>query len=197
MQEQVAVALEHGARAIMYPMATSCAEVEHFVKAVAGRARTVVQIETQSLVEQCAGLRDIGWDAAYIGLNDLMISRGGSWLWEPLLDGTIESIMHTLAGRVVGLGGVTVVGEGDPIRFTWLLREIQRLGCRMSFLRRSFLRDIVGRDMSLEIEAVRAAWRAACRRLPAAVQRDHEQFLLALQRTKMDGGSLQPLNQAS
>ncbi len=172
IDSQVELALDCGARRIMLPMAASVAEVERFLRTVDGRALTLVQIETQPLVDQCADLASLPWDCAYIGLNDLMISRGADWLWWPLLDGTVEHIFRTLEGRAVGFGGVTVLSGGSPIPFVHLLGEMARLGCRLSFLRQSFHREIPGRELAAEIAAVRACWRALRQRAAAAAERD-------------------------
>ncbi len=176
LADEIECALDHGARAIMLPMATTPGQVQRFVDIVAGRVRTVIQIETQSLVDQCRELNSIGWDAAYIGLNDLMISRGGTWIWESIADGTVERIFELLPNRAVGFGGITIVGGGMPMPFVDLLREMARLGCRMSFLRRSFIRDIANRDMVSEIALVRAAWHAANQRSPQAEFADRRQL---------------------
>jgi hypothetical protein len=173
---EIETALEHGAKVLMLPMAKSARDVEKFLERVAGRARTIVQIETQSLVDDCAALKTLPWDYAFIGLNDLMISRGGNWLWEPLHDGTLDEICGQLAGRRIGFGGITVIGGGQPLRFTDLLREYGRLGCSFSFLRRTFHKEIGDRDLRAELDAVQATWRAICQRGPAAVRQDHVDF---------------------
>ena len=179
---EVRRALDGGASTLMLPMAQSPDEVEAFVPVVAGRARTLIQIETQALADRCAALRSIDWDYVHVGLNDLKISRGDAWLWTPLLDGTIERIHRALAGRVVGFGGATVIGGGVPIPFVGLLREMARLHAGMALLRRSFLREAAGRDWGAELRAVRAAWDALHERTPAAERRDHD-ALTALLRT--------------
>lgn len=173
---EIETALDHGARILMLPMAKSARDVEKFLARVAGRALTIVQIETQSLVDDCANLQALPWDYAFIGLNDLMISRGANWLWEPLYDGTLDTICGQLAGRRLGFGGVTVIGGGQPLRFTDLLREYGRLGCTFSFLRRTFHKEIGDRDLRAELDAVQATWKAIGQRGPLAVQQDHRDF---------------------
>lgn len=179
---EVQRALDGGASTLMLPMARAPREVEAFVRIVAGRARTLIQIETQALADQCAALQSIDWDYAHVGLNDLKISRGDSWLWAPVLDGTIERIHRALAGRIAGFGGATVIGGGVPIPFVGLLQEMARLHAGMALLRRSFLREAAGRDWGAELRAVRAVWAALHERTPAAEQYDHA-ALTALLRT--------------
>ncbi|MFB2893475.1 aldolase/citrate lyase family protein [Aerosakkonemataceae cyanobacterium BLCC-F50] len=181
---EIKTAIDNGAKIIMLPMAEHPSEIERFIKLVNGRAETAIQIETQPLVEHCHSLRDLGWSFAYIGLNDLMISRQSKWLWEGVADGTVERIFDILSDRQVGFGGVTVIGGGKPIPFVELLSEMARLGCHLSFLRRSFKREIQGRDLNAEIEAVGAVWSAACRRQPEAILQDHKLFMERIQETR-------------
>jgi hypothetical protein len=177
VDRHVEEALDCGAGLLMLPMAETPADVERFVDVVAGRAETIIQIETQSLVERCAELRSIGWDWAYIGLNDLMVSRRGRWYWEPFMDGTLDRIVEVLGGRGVGVGAVTIIGGGAPMPFTHLFREMARLGCGLTFLRRAFKREMTGRDFAAEVVAIRAFWAAACARREEAVAADHAAFL--------------------
>lgn len=183
-EEEIERALQAGARILMLPQATEPYEVAAFTRLVGGRARTLIQIETQSLVDRCEGLRELEWDFAHIGLNDLRISRNSDWLWEPLYDGTIEHVCRTLEGRTVGFGGGTIIGGGDPIPFIHLLREMARLDCGMCILRRTFKAEMTGRDMEAEVEAFDAKWAAAKARSPSAVEADHQALLDVLGRVQ-------------
>ena len=165
-------ALDAGAEILMLPMAESAGDVERFLSLVRGRARTLIQVETAALAERVDTITGLGWDYAYVGLNDLMISRRDTWLWTPLVDGTLDRIYDALAGRAVGFGGVTIVSGGHPLPFSDLLSEMARLSCRLSFMRRTFWREIEGRHLGAELDAVRAAWHAARMRSPEAVTRD-------------------------
>lgn len=182
MADEIECAIAHGAGGIMLPMAQSAAEVAGFLDRVAGRVRTIVQVETQGLVEDMAAFAALHWDAAYVGLHDLMLSRGAASMWEAVLDGTVERVFRTLAHRDVGFAGATVIGGGRPIRFTQLLQELARLGARLTFLRRSFSREIQDRDMVAEIAALQAAWAACHRRGPEAIETDRTILYADLQR---------------
>lgn len=148
---EIETALQAGADIIMLPMARSAGEVKTFLSLVNGRAKTLVQIETHDLVEDIEAFAKLDWDFAYIGLNDLMISRGGTHIWEALADGTVEKVFQQLAGRQYGFGGVTVVDGGVPLPFRLLVNEYARLGCEVSFLRRTFKREVAGRDVVEEL----------------------------------------------
>lgn len=173
---EIEEAIKNGAKIIMLPMASDAREVQEFIDLVDGRAKTIIQIETQRLVEDCDKLKFLPWDYAYIGLNDLMVSPRDNYIWNALLDGTVSHIYQTLANKDVGFGGVTVVTGGYPIPFIELLAEMSRLGCKLSFLRRSFKKDIQGRDMVAEIQAIRYAWQAACLRSESAILRDQNKL---------------------
>lgn len=59
-----------------------------------------------------------------------------------------------------------------------------RLNCRLSVLRRSFKREIVGRNFSAEIRAIRAVWEAASLRNIETTENDHLAFIDQLQAIK-------------
>lgn len=183
-RDEIELALDLGAKSLLLPMARDAGEVDSFVRMVGGRAEAGIMIETQELVERCSTLRESDWQYGYIGLNDLMISRRAAWLWEPLMDGTVEKIFTVLSGRALGFGGITIVGEGHPIRFSSLLREMSRLGSKFGVLRRSFIRDIVGRNIDAEIRAIRAHLYAAELRNTERVASDHVAFLDELKRVR-------------
>lgn len=170
-------AIDAGAGEIMLPMARNAAEVERFLALADGRVKTVVQIETQDLVEDLKTMGELPWTRAYIGLNDLQISRGrrGS-IWQGVADGTVEHIFGTLAGREIGFGGITVAEGGHPLPFKMLFGEMIRLGCAMSFLRRTFHKEIAGRDLKEEIAAIRKLEKSLEERSAQKVAADRRAF---------------------
>ena len=150
--------IEQNVHAIMLPMARSLADVERFLRLVAGRARTIVQVETPELFASAAGLRELPWDWLYVGLNDLMVARRDGFLWQPFADGSLERFCAALAPRQAGFGGVTVIGRGEPIPTLELIAEMVRLSCNLTVLRRSFMRDIDRGDVAHEISKIRRSF---------------------------------------
>jgi len=148
-------ALDLGARSIMLPMARSAAEVEQFLKLLNRRAEAIVQVETPSLMSAPHDLVGLEWDQLYVGLNDLMVARGDGFLWQPLLDGSLERLCTALHPRRVGFGGLTVIGAGAPLPTITLMAEMLRLQASVTVLRRSFVRDVAGRDVVQEIGRIR------------------------------------------
>lgn len=175
-EEEIEKALDAGAEILMLPQAKELSEVSAFLQLVDSRARTLIQIETQELVDRCEGLRKMDWDFAHVGLNDLRISRSSSWLWEPVYDGTVQHVCQALEERAVGFAGGTIIGGGDPIPFVHLLREMARLDCRMCILRRSFKSNLQGRDITAEIDAFYAKLRAAKARSESTTSADHQRL---------------------
>jgi hypothetical protein len=57
-----------------------------------------------------------------------------------------------------------------------LLGEVARLRSHFVFARRSYLRDIAGRDLVEEGARLRALWCELLTRDPARVERDHGEF---------------------
>ncbi len=174
--EQIDRAISGGATLLMQPMARTARDVEWFLRRVDGRADTIVQIETDELARTSADLGTLPWHSAYIGLNDLAISRGGGCIFDAFVDGTVENIFEALPGRRIGVGGATTVVGGRPLPFPLLLTEMARLGCAFTFLRRSFLREIMDRDMASELTAIASLWSSLTRRGSAAIASDRAAF---------------------
>jgi hypothetical protein len=61
------------------------------------------------------------------------------------------------------------------------MAEMERLGCAFSFLRRSFHRDMNGRDPEVEVPRIRAALDDAALRTAGERRRDHEALCSAIQ----------------
>lgn len=183
-EEEVEKALDAGAQILMFPQGETPSEVATFLELVGNRAQTLIQIETQDLIDHCEHLRALDWDFAHVGLNDLRISRDSSWLWEPVQDGTVEHVCRTLEGRAVGFGGATIIGGGDPIPFIHLLREMARLKCGMCILRRTFKSDMEGRDIEAELDAFYAKLAAARARRQSAINSDHQTLQDVLNRVQ-------------
>lgn len=182
LEDEVNIACEYGAQYIMFPMAVHEDDIHKFIDLVNGRAQTIIQIETQQLVNRVDKIRNIQWDYAYIGMLDLASSRGEDSIWPLFLDHTIENIVTTLHGRSVGFGGITVAGGGSPVPFTMLLHEMTRLSCALSFMRRSFKREVKNLDFNTEVDAIRSLIKASYARGHSAIIEDHSTFMAHISR---------------
>ena len=124
----------------MLPMWKSSAEVEKFADIVGNRAKKMLLLETK---EACQCLEDVlklgCADEIHIGLNDLRISTGKKFIFEPVADGTVESIFKIIKpyGVPCGFGGFGMPGEGVLLA-DLIIAEHYRLGSSMAILSRSF-----------------------------------------------------------
>ena len=76
---------------VMLPYFKTVREVETFIKAVDGRVRTSILLETREAAELIDDIISVGGiDEIHIGLNDLSHSYGKKFLFEELVDGTAD-----------------------------------------------------------------------------------------------------------
>lgn len=138
--DQIEEVISAGADILMLPMWRTPEEVSRFLEIVGGRCRTVLLLETME-AEECldAVLALPGIDMVHIGLNDLHLCRHKDFLFELLVDGTVERIGRKLqrAGIPYGFGGVAQPGAGF-LPAEHILGEHVRLGSSMVILSRSF-----------------------------------------------------------
>ena len=137
---EIDAVIEAGAEIIMLPMWKSVAEVASFVRAVNGRVKTTLLLETKEAV-QCLDevLKLQGVDEIHIGLNDLHLSYGYTFMFELLADGTVEKLCNKIrkAGLPYGFGGIARIGEG-ALPAEKVIMEHYRLGSTRAILSRSF-----------------------------------------------------------
>ena len=104
-EEEIEAVIEAGADIVMLPYFKTLEEVKRFLKAVDGRKRTSLLLETKEAADILDDiLRIDGIDEIHIGLNDLSMSMGKTFLFEVLTDGTVEKLCRKLkaAGMVYG-----------------------------------------------------------------------------------------------
>jgi 2-keto-3-deoxy-L-rhamnonate aldolase RhmA len=129
-----------GADRIMLPMWKTADEVDAFLKAVAGRVRTTLLLETKEAVEIVDEvLKNPMLDEIHIGLNDLHLSYGLTFMFELLANGTVESLCQKFRAKGIkyGFGGVARIGEG-MLPAEKVIMEHYRLGSTRAILSRAF-----------------------------------------------------------
>lgn len=139
-----------GADIIMLPMWKSVAEVTNFIKAVNGRCKTTLLLETKEAVESLDEvLEKCNMDEIHIGLNDLHLSYGMTFMFELLSDGTVEKITQKIKSKGIpyGFGGIARLGEGD-LPAERVIMEHYRLGSTRAILSRSFCNTDLMTDIS-------------------------------------------------
>jgi hypothetical protein len=169
-------AIDCGATHVIVPMVESPRDVERVVELNAGRARLGIMIETVAACDAAAAIAQVPVDFVYVGLLDLAIDRHEGNVFRPLVDGTGDRLRECFASTRFGIGGVTAVDCGSPVPCEVLMGELARLRADFVFARRSFKRDMVGRDMSVERRRIAATWQALQQRDATSVARDHDEF---------------------
>ena len=160
---EVDKAIAYGADVLMLPMVVDHHDAEQYVKMVSGRARVCIMIETAAAlarIDKILAVPDV--DEIFIGLNDLHISMGLTFMFELLSDGLVEYIADKCnkAGIPFGFGGIARIGEGD-LPSDYILGEHVRLGSTSVILSRTF-KGVTGVDKNAhqinlieEVEKVR------------------------------------------
>lgn len=132
--------IDAGADILMLPMWRTIQEVESFIKAVDGRAKTVLLLETKEAEECLTQVLELqGIDEIHIGLNDLHLSYHLTFMFELLTNGTVERICKKIAakGLPYGFGGIARLGAG-LIPAERIILEHYRLGSTRAILSRTF-----------------------------------------------------------
>ena len=142
-----------GADIVMLPMWKTSQEVENFVRAVDGRCKTTLLLETKEAVECLDDVLQLGGiDEIHIGLNDLHLSYKLDFMFELLTNGTVEKLTKKIrkAGLPYGFGGIARIGSGD-LPAEKIIIEHYRLQSTRAILSRSFCNTEVVSDLK-EIE---------------------------------------------
>lgn len=144
-----------GADIVMLPMWKTVDEVKRFLEAVDGRCKTTLLLETKEAVDCLDKVLDSGgMDEIHIGLNDLHLSYGLTFIFEPLSNGMIDMLTRKIASRGIpyGFGGIARLGAGD-LPAEKIIIEHYRLGSTRAILSRSFCNTDIITDLS-EVEEV-------------------------------------------
>lgn len=139
-EREINAIADAGADIIMLPMAKDADTVRRFVKLVGGRMKAVCLLERRELVERIDEILQIdGIDEIHVGLNDLHLSYGQRFMFEPLADGTVEYLAGKFTERGIpfGFGGIARIGKG-LLPSELVIAEHYRLGSEMAILSRSF-----------------------------------------------------------
>lgn len=182
---EIEQAIDAGVDEILLPMVRTVREVEEVLNRVRGRCGLGILVETMAGTELVNELACLPLSRVYVGLNDLAIERNSSNIFAPLIDGTLEKIRSPFQVSF-GFGGLTLPECGYPIPCRLLMGEIIRLGCDFSFLRRSFNRDISGRDIGVEIPRILKAIADGWLRTSQVVERDHDELLTKIRALPAD-----------
>ena len=138
--EEIEQVISSGAQSIMLPMWKTKSEVDAFLRTVGKRVHTVLLLETKEAVE-CMDevLENPLVDAIHIGLNDLHLSYGMTFMFELLADGTVEKLCKKCREKGIpyGFGGIAKLRKG-LVPAEHVIMEHYRLGSTGVILSRTF-----------------------------------------------------------
>lgn len=164
---------------ILVPMVRDLEAVESVLKKCEGRCGVGILVETRAALGILDELASMPLSRVYVGLNDLAIDLGERNIFTAILDGTVETVRRHFAAPF-GFGGLTLSDRGYPIACRLLIGEMARLNCTFSFLRRSFHRDIKGRDLKTEIPRLLRALQEARLRSSDGIAADRHELERAI-----------------
>lgn len=157
---QLELAFDLGADEVLLPMIRRPEEVETVLAFADGRPVAIL-IETMAAVAQAETLAGLGVSRIYVGLNDLSIDRGSDSIFAPLHDGTLDAVREAVGSTPFGFGGLTLPGLGSPVPSVEIMGHLARLDASFTFLRRSFWRDVAGRDPAAAVREILRAYEDA------------------------------------
>lgn len=138
--KEIETVISYGTEYIMLPMYRTAEEVKEFVACVGGRAKTMLLLETKEAMENLESYIEIpGIDEVHIGLNDLHLALKKKFMFELLIDGTVENICKKLKkyDKKYGFGGFARIGHG-LLPAECILTEHYALESTMAILSRGF-----------------------------------------------------------
>lgn len=139
-KDEINQTIINGAKIIMLPYFKTVEEVKTFIKLVNGRAKTMLLLETPEAVEVIDDILNVnGIDEIFIGLNDLSLGYGKRFMFELLMDGTVEDLCYKFKKSNIpyGFGGIASLGKG-LLPSEKIITEHYRLGSTCAILSRSF-----------------------------------------------------------
>lgn len=138
--EEINDVVNAGADIIMLPMWKDVDTVKNFLNCIDGRTKTTLLLETKEAVECIDEVLDLGgFDEIHIGLNDLHLSYGMTFMFELLADGTVDRLCSKFKekGILYGFGGIAKLGAG-LLPSEDVIMEHYRIGSTRAILSRSF-----------------------------------------------------------
>lgn len=159
--EEVDRVIACGADYIMLPYFFRIEEVEAFQAIVDKRVKTILLVETDGAAGHLGEILTTSpGDELHIGLNDLSICLRQQVLFDPLCDGTVETLALLARQHRIpfGVGGIGCLGRGDlPVPPLRVLVEQLRLGASRGWLGRTFRDGLPLEQLPAEIQRLRAA----------------------------------------
>ncbi len=164
-KNEIDSAIDAGADILMLPMIKNVKQIDKFIEIVNGRVKTMLLLETAESNENIKEFLQVdGIDEVHIGLNDMHLAYHKRFMFELLVDGTVERLCEILKNEDIpyGFGGIARLGYG-MLPAEKVIMEHYRLGSTKAILSRSFCNASEITDMEelnelfqLEINKIRS-----------------------------------------
>lgn len=181
--EEIKTVLESKPDIIMLPMVKTADEVIIFDNLVSDKAEKLIMIETSESLEKVDEIIKASKNSDFfIGLNDLHLSLGMSFMFEPLSNGIIEHLSDIFNASNIkfGFGGIAKLGEG-LLSSKLILSEHIRLGSSFVILSKSYKENTSNKNFDIEIKKIR----------------EHIQLLKSSPKTLLDDNKHELINQVN
>ena len=142
---EINYAIKNGADFLMLPMIKNFDEINSFCIEVSNQVPIIPLIETPESLDLIPKIIKLpGVLEIYIGLNDLSLSLGNKFIFEPLINNLLERPANILNFENIpwGFGGIARYGEG-LIPAELIMGEHVRLGSKRLILSRTFHRNAI------------------------------------------------------
>ncbi|MGN0550963.1 MAG: aldolase/citrate lyase family protein [Acutalibacteraceae bacterium] len=176
-KEEIDKIIEYGADIIMLPYFKTVEEVKTFLNIVNGRTKTCLLVETPEAVEVIDDILSLdGIDEVHIGLNDLHLGYGLTFMFELLSNGTVDMLCRKFKEKGIpyGFGGIASMGKG-MLPSEHVIAEHYRLGSTRAILSRSFCNTDKIKDLD-EINQVFVEGMKEIRAFEAQIENATETF---------------------
>lgn len=173
--DELDAVLAQGADWVMLPMFQTPEELRAFSRIVAGRAPIVALLETAGALQSLDDwVGTPGLCEVFVGLNDLHLSLGCRFMFEPLGQGVLDPIAARVhaQGLRFGFGGIARLDEGLlPGRD--VLAEHLRLGSQAVILSRTFHSGDYS-ALETQVDGLREAEHQLVQRVPPTIELDKQ-----------------------
>lgn len=180
--DEINQALALGADLLMLPMFRTAPQLRAFCALVAGRVPVVALLETrEALACLPEWVGTPGLQEVFVGLNDLHLSLGHQFMFQPLAEGLLDSVAQQVhaQGLRLGFGGIARMDEGLlPGRA--VLAEHLRLGSGGVILSRTFQRSEQAQSFEDAVRHLRACEAALAGRNAAQIEADRLHTVAAI-----------------
>jgi hypothetical protein len=179
---EVEAVLDQGADMLMLPMFSCPRELHDFTQLVNGRVPIVALLETADALSSAQEwIGAPGLTEVFVGLNDLHLSLGQRFMFEPLALGMLDRVAALARERGLdfGFGGIARLDEGLlPGRD--VLAEHVRLGSRSVILSRTYHRSESVHSFEDEVALLRVAEAGFRKRGPEQAMEESKRISAAI-----------------